>query len=1121
MTKHDAVLHSRLVAFFTDVKPADVANIPALLAKYDGKEEKMLSALERKYGKPVPGAAPAPATQTIIFASNKPLGFGIGNFGEKHGISSVRDGAQAQQLGLVVGDVIVSIGGDDLNGLHGIAEIANHLRDALKRANAAAGILEMIVERRLHDAAAIEQRDELAAVSAAVPAAVPAAAAVPADAAVTEEGVRSSTRETATSSALAGPTAAKPLKEEKAAIVLPNAKSGGAVAAAKAGADADVAATTAQATASSNAVLTAAALGAKADAAAKMEAVRVQAAADVVAATTARAAARESERRELAAAAEAKGARARALKDGAAQETARANAVLASAALEAQAEADAAVAAAANAEAATAVTAAALAAQEKAAADEVAATTARAKARLAAAAAEAEAAQQRAAAEAAATAKAVAAAAAAEVEAEAEAARVLALKDEVAATTARAVARETKRREELAAAAEVASKVTAAANAVRAAAPETAIVSPWPTASPSSAAVALTSPWPIATSAPAAAPTTATSPWPTVSDAPAMSAARVRRNSMSPTNRKRRPSLLGLGAPRTRRASSAAAFATSSSRDGRQTSEDRARRRKLTLSLQRVAEGTTKQGDAIAALVSQNDRSTATERAVERVAEGTLQQGKVIQALTEGSSKQKDAIAALHSQMSALAKQIEALSAQNESAAVATAREEEERARAERERAAAKALTRAPWSETVDAMEGLLRGIDATELSARQVLEDAAHARQKLAREAEGMSHVYAEVANLKANFDATVATMQQQMAESRKAEAGAAAPELGSGPAPLDGTERVSAKHRLGTLLTATCDYTPIERHRLLGAIDVCEGEVLRLARVLSRDAAMEEEWTFVETAAVTRRIGFVPRAHVAVPIGSAAAAVAATTATTAAASAEEAATEVRELAHAPTVATQLYVARLERRLADLEASVGARCDDGEEAPLGALMRATQPFRPTREQERQRIVALGEGQTVQVLHTKAGTARGWLLVGDPLTGLPLGYAPRSFLEAFAPSPTSSRAPSPTLTSRKSPTVHVNRRGSIEVGMPPRGFSTPSPPPRSSTRQEPLLSPQLTEFVQQELRARLASAVSATLVDVSRDVIASVLNESGQPFKKGNRGEFWHTTMSSSASHSY
>jgi hypothetical protein len=57
--EQDAMLHARLVAFFTDVKPSEVKRVPALIAKYKGKEAAMLRALARKFGKPVPAAVDA------------------------------------------------------------------------------------------------------------------------------------------------------------------------------------------------------------------------------------------------------------------------------------------------------------------------------------------------------------------------------------------------------------------------------------------------------------------------------------------------------------------------------------------------------------------------------------------------------------------------------------------------------------------------------------------------------------------------------------------------------------------------------------------------------------------------------------------------------------------------------------------------------------------------------------------------------------------------------------------------------------------------------------------------------------------------------------------------------
>ena len=86
--------------------------------------------------------------QTFTFDPTQPLGFGINDGANNtHAIVSVRDGTQAGMLGLNVGDVVVSIGGDDLNGIHDLTAIANHLREAITRATAAKGSLVLITER--------------------------------------------------------------------------------------------------------------------------------------------------------------------------------------------------------------------------------------------------------------------------------------------------------------------------------------------------------------------------------------------------------------------------------------------------------------------------------------------------------------------------------------------------------------------------------------------------------------------------------------------------------------------------------------------------------------------------------------------------------------------------------------------------------------------------------------------------------------------------------------------------------------------------------------------------------------------------------------------------------------
>jgi hypothetical protein len=58
--EQDAILHARLVVFFTDVAPSKVPSIPALMLKYTGKETSMLRALSKKYGKVIPSSPPLP-----------------------------------------------------------------------------------------------------------------------------------------------------------------------------------------------------------------------------------------------------------------------------------------------------------------------------------------------------------------------------------------------------------------------------------------------------------------------------------------------------------------------------------------------------------------------------------------------------------------------------------------------------------------------------------------------------------------------------------------------------------------------------------------------------------------------------------------------------------------------------------------------------------------------------------------------------------------------------------------------------------------------------------------------------------------------------------------------------
>ena len=116
-------------------------------------------------------------TQTIIFNPNESLGFGIAELESgKHGISIVKEGKQGAALGMLLGDVVVSVGGDDLNGVHRVAEITIRLRDAIKRAKEAGEQLPIIVERQIDDAvvaaAAAALKTDDAAIAAAAAAVV-------------------------------------------------------------------------------------------------------------------------------------------------------------------------------------------------------------------------------------------------------------------------------------------------------------------------------------------------------------------------------------------------------------------------------------------------------------------------------------------------------------------------------------------------------------------------------------------------------------------------------------------------------------------------------------------------------------------------------------------------------------------------------------------------------------------------------------------------------------------------------------------------------------------------------------------------------------------------------------
>jgi hypothetical protein len=56
---------------------------------------------------------------------------------------------------MLVGDVVVSVDGDDFNGVHRVAEITVHLREAIARAKEAGKQLPIVVERQIDDAGVV------------------------------------------------------------------------------------------------------------------------------------------------------------------------------------------------------------------------------------------------------------------------------------------------------------------------------------------------------------------------------------------------------------------------------------------------------------------------------------------------------------------------------------------------------------------------------------------------------------------------------------------------------------------------------------------------------------------------------------------------------------------------------------------------------------------------------------------------------------------------------------------------------------------------------------------------------------------------------------------------------
>ena len=68
------------------------------------------------------------------------------------GLSSVKEGSQAERLGLRVGDTLISIGGDTLTNVHSMDMVTTHLRTAIVNAKAEGQPLKIIIERGTHEA---------------------------------------------------------------------------------------------------------------------------------------------------------------------------------------------------------------------------------------------------------------------------------------------------------------------------------------------------------------------------------------------------------------------------------------------------------------------------------------------------------------------------------------------------------------------------------------------------------------------------------------------------------------------------------------------------------------------------------------------------------------------------------------------------------------------------------------------------------------------------------------------------------------------------------------------------------------------------------------------------------
>ena len=95
------------------------------------------------------------------------------------GLSSVKEGSQAERLGLRVGDTLISIGGDTLTNVHSMDMVTSHLRTAIVNAKAEGQPLKIIIERGTHEATPPPAPTQTVATPAAASEPPPSAGAVP------------------------------------------------------------------------------------------------------------------------------------------------------------------------------------------------------------------------------------------------------------------------------------------------------------------------------------------------------------------------------------------------------------------------------------------------------------------------------------------------------------------------------------------------------------------------------------------------------------------------------------------------------------------------------------------------------------------------------------------------------------------------------------------------------------------------------------------------------------------------------------------------------------------------------------------------------------------------------